>query len=152
MYSAKVVAQYIIAYEHQQNRCVSNLRLQMLLYFVQAKYLVSTGDPLFWTPIEAWTSAPVVPRVYQEFRIFGGATIPISEHTSDIHSLREEDAAIINPMLECCAKYSTTDLINNSKNQKPWRDARSDWRTIRITTKALLEYFAEDITNINQAE
>ena len=148
MYRAKAVARYIIAYEHQQNRCVRNLRLQVLLYFVQAKYLVSTGDPLFGTPIEAWISGPVVPLVYQEFRIFGGATIPISERTSDIHALRNEDAAIINPMLERCANYPTTYLIGNSRKQKPWRDARSSWETNRITSKAILEYFAEDNASV----
>ena len=152
MYSAKAVARYIIAYEHQQNRCVSNLRLQMLLYFVQIKYLVSTGNPLFWTPIEAWTTGPAVPVVYQQYRIFGGATIPTSERTSDIHALKEEDAAIINPMLECCASYSTTDLINNSKKQKSWIDARSRWETNRITTEALMEYFAEDNASSNRPE
>lgn len=152
MYSANEVARYIIAYEHQQNRCVSNLRLQVLLYFVQAKYLVSTGNPLFWTPIEAWTSCPVVPLVYQEFRIFGGASIPFSKRTGDISALREDDIAIINPMLECCANYSTTDLISNSKKQKPWRDARSSWETNRITSKALLEYFVGDDASANQPE
>lgn len=144
MYSAKFVAQYIIAYEHQKNRCVSNLRLQILLYFVQIKYLVSTGNLLFCTPTEAWPTGPVVPAVYQQYRIFGGATIPISERTSDIHALKEGDAAIINPMLECCAKYSTIDLINNSKKQQPWRDAHSHLGSKVISANKILKYFSEN--------
>lgn len=143
MYSAINVARYIIAYEHQQNRCISNLRLQVLLYFVQAKYIASVGAPIFRSPIEALAAGPVVLEAYQKYRIFGGATIPASSHTSDIKALREDDAAIINPMLDYCASYYTTDLLNCVKKQKPFIDARSNWLSKRITTRSMLDYFWE---------
>lgn len=55
-YSALEVARYIIHHEAQQGRTVSNLRLQKLLYFVQAKFVVDGHDasPCFYEKMEAW--------------------------------------------------------------------------------------------------
>ena len=52
-YSAFEVARYIIHHEAQQNRPVSNLRLQKLLYFVQAKFVMDSHgtSPCFY---ERW--------------------------------------------------------------------------------------------------
>ena len=48
-YSALEVARYIVHHEAKQNRSVSNLRLQKLLYFVQAQFAVNAtdGQPCF---------------------------------------------------------------------------------------------------------
>ena len=55
-YSALEVARYIIHHEAQQRRTVSNLRLQKLLYFVQAQFAVNAtdGQPCFKDRMEAW--------------------------------------------------------------------------------------------------
>lgn len=65
------VARYIINYSNQEKYGISNLRLQKLLYFVQAYYLISSGNPCFGDRIEAWDFGPVVPVVYHEFKRFG---------------------------------------------------------------------------------
>lgn len=44
MYNALDVARYIIDYEATQGRTVSNLRLQKLLYFVQAQFIANTPN------------------------------------------------------------------------------------------------------------
>ena len=66
MYNALSVAHYIIDFYNRNNRGISNLKLQKVLYFVQAEFLVGTFDhrPCFSDPIEAWDFGPVVPSVY----------------------------------------------------------------------------------------
>ena len=68
MYSAVDVARYIIWYCKRQGYSISNLKLQKILYFVQAEFLVNTGKPCFSEEIEAWDFGPVVPEVYHEFK------------------------------------------------------------------------------------
>lgn len=50
------VARFIINYSNERDYSISNLKLQKLLYFVQAYYLTSTEEhePCFKEDIEAW--------------------------------------------------------------------------------------------------
>ncbi len=75
MYSAIVIANYIIEYEHSQNRRISNLKLQKLLYFVQAQFFRIIGVPCFNDKIEAWSFGPVVVNVYHAYKFYGGMDI-----------------------------------------------------------------------------
>ena len=50
MYSAVEVAKYIIWYCKRQGYSISNLKLQKILYFVQASFLVNQGKPCFMKP------------------------------------------------------------------------------------------------------
>lgn len=45
MYRALNIAKYIIRYCNEKNRTISNLKLQKLLYFVQAEF-VTVQNPL----------------------------------------------------------------------------------------------------------
>lgn len=47
---------------------VGNLRIQKLLYFIQAYTLVKFGCPAFEAEIEAWPYGPVVPEVYFAYK------------------------------------------------------------------------------------
>lgn len=129
-YSALDIAKYIIKKEAQEGRAVSNLRLQKLLYFVQAQFLVYAGVPCFSESIEAWSFGPVVPAVYHEYKFYGSAIIPARPCTAYI---RQEDRAMIDGILDACAKYSTSDLVTITHSQRPWIDARTRIydRTIR---------------------
>ena len=65
MYAALDIARYIIKYCKDNGYSISNLKLQKLLYFVQAQFLVTyNGRPAFEEKIEAWDFGPVVPEVY----------------------------------------------------------------------------------------
>ena len=77
MYRVIDVAQYIIRRCHLQGRSISNLKLQKILYFVQAQYLVTTGNKCFSEDIEAWDFGPVVPVAYHYYKAYGSANIPI---------------------------------------------------------------------------
>lgn len=76
MYSAIDIARYIIWYCKSHGYTISNLKLQKILYFVQAEFLVSAGAPCFYEDIEAWDFGPVIPEVYHEFKIYGSSGIP----------------------------------------------------------------------------
>ena len=54
---------------------ITNLKLQKLLYYVQAAFLVEYNTPCFDDDIVAWKYGPVVERVYNDFRIYGSNII-----------------------------------------------------------------------------
>lgn len=140
MYDANTIAKYIICYESEQLRAVSNLRLQKLLYFVQAQFLVSKKEPCFSDSIEAWDFGPVVPTVYHEYKIFGSSSIPTSITMKDIF-IDPYDRKIIESMLDNCAKYATSTLVGMTHRQRPWIEAYNRKIDNTISNEAILAFF-----------
>ena len=102
MYNVLDVARYIIWYCKKKGYSISNLKLQKILYFVQAEFLVSVGSPCFAEEIEAWDFGPVVPEVYHEFKIFGSADIPKFVCMNADEAILKKDKTMI-PAPEICA-------------------------------------------------
>ena len=144
MYSAIDVAKYIIWYCKKKGYSISNLKLQKILYFVQAHFLVTTGKPCFAENIEAWDFGPVVPEVYHTFKIFGSAELPASSCYKAETAILYADRKIIDAMVDECGEYSASALVDISHNQDPWRNAyQKGWNNI-ITTDSICKYFSED--------
>lgn len=74
-YNVQDVCDFIIRYSNKKGYGITNLKLQKLLYFIQAYYLVAFDKPCFEEPIEGWDFGPVVPEVYKRFLPLGGCDI-----------------------------------------------------------------------------
>lgn len=72
-----VAANAIVQSAISNERPISHLQLQKILYFSHAMCLVELGRPLIDGEFEAWNYGPVCREVYSEFRRFGSR--PISE-------------------------------------------------------------------------
>ena len=87
-----LVAQYLIALDSQRpTPDMTPLKLQKLLYLVQANYLAATGHRLFDAPIEAFEHGPVVYTVYKEYEPFKSSVIT-PDHASDGSDSLPQDA------------------------------------------------------------
>ena len=79
MTPALFVANYIIEYSNRRGYSINNLRLQKLLYFINARSLVETGKPIFKESMQKWRYGPVVPDVYHEYKQYGAFEISSSD-------------------------------------------------------------------------
>ena len=68
MVSAQKVAEYIIWSSHESGSFISNLKLQKLLYYVQAWHLAVFQRPLFPETFQAWLRGPAIPEIYQRYQ------------------------------------------------------------------------------------
>lgn len=158
-YSALDVARYVINYSNEKSYGISNLKLQKLLYFIQAEFLVFTDkkEPCFQEEIEAWGFGPVVPCVYREFKQFGSCNIPtvdtyyeisdtwdIVKKTYNKNILKAEDREIINEIVDGLSEYSAADLVRITHNQLPWQKVYVQGMNNTITKKSIREYFEKD--------
>lgn len=77
-YDVLDISRYIINYSNDKDYGVSNLKLQKILYFVQAYFLINIPDShvCFKERIEAWNFGPVVPKAYREYKQYGSTNIP----------------------------------------------------------------------------
>jgi uncharacterized phage-associated protein len=141
VYKALDISKYIIRYEAEQGRAVSNLRLQKLLYFIQARFLVSKNEPCFFDKMEAWDFGPVVPTVYHEFKFFGSSGIPLACAEGG-HEIYDEDKELIKEMLDYCSKLSTSALVSRTHNQRPWKEAYRRLYDNTIYIDSVKKYFS----------
>ena len=73
------VANLFLKWANQEGELISNLKMQKLLYFVQAWHLAYFSTPLFIDQIKAWEFGPVVLEAYHYFKKFGYGPIKYKE-------------------------------------------------------------------------
>lgn len=110
--------------------CISNemgslttMKLQKLVFYSQAKYLVEYGEPLFEERIEAWANGPVVRELFLrhrgEFIVLPGKLGP--ERLQD-YSARIQ--AVVNEVIGCFGDKTGAELSELTHSELPWKDAR----------------------------
>ncbi len=156
MYNVLDVCRYVINYSNDKDYGISNLKLQKVLYFIQAYFLISTPEQCFRERIEAWDFGPVVPEAYREYKQFGSSNIPnvsyyvemdfddfwkskVKKYRSEVIS--DGDKRRIEAVVDRFSDYSATDLVGITHNQAPWMDAYVPNRNNEITPQAIKEYF-----------
>lgn len=157
VYKALDIARYIVNYSNKQEYGISNLKLQKILYFVQAEFLaLQKKQPCFQEEIEAWGFGPVVPGVYKEFRQYGGSNIPtiqkyieidedwsIIEKKYDSECIKQEDKNIINKIIDGFADYSASSLVSITHKQDPWMKTYKKGQCKIIPKQIIKEFFEE---------
>lgn len=143
MYSALDVARYIILYCNRLGQTISNLKLQKILYFVQAEFLVSNGKPCFSERIEAWDFGPVVPDVYHRYKVYGGASIPCIGADDNYCPFNEKDRKLADGIIKECAKYSASMLVEITHKQSPWQKAYQKRSGTLISNESIKSFFQE---------
>lgn len=143
MYSALDVSKHIIQRCNETGNTISNLKLQKILYFVQAEFLVSTGGACFPEAIEAWDFGPVVPEVYHRYKVYGSANIPYMGGGKTV-KISSKDQKLMDGIIDECSGYSASSLVEITHQQDPWRDAYRPYMGNVITTQSIKKYFEEE--------
>lgn len=158
VYSALEVARHIVNYSYSSKQYISAMKLQKIMYFVQAEFLISHGRLCFADDIEAWDFGPVVPAVLHEFLRFGSCSIPPVTHyfVDDKNAffgirkvvfkdctISDKDKSVIDDIVDYFVDYSAADLTDLTQKQKPWTDAYCrDCQNV-IPASSIGSYFAE---------
>ena len=93
--------------------------------------------------IEAWDFGPVVPEVYHMYKIFGGTNIPVLKSMSRSTNISVEDQELINGIVDECARYSASALVEITHHQSPWLEAYKPGENNIIKTDRIRDYFSE---------
>ena len=158
MYSVLDISRFIINYCNEEDYNLSNLKLQKILYFIQAYYLSKTEskEPCFKERIEAWDFGPVVPVAYHEYKRFGSTNIPkvttyielddndfwqskVVEYKDEV--VKDSDKDLIRKLVDNFSKFSTTRLVQITHNQSPWINAYRQGENNVISIEAIRSYF-----------
>lgn len=155
-YKVLDVCRHVINYSNDRDYGISNLKLQKVLYFIQAYFIIRTDEPCFEEKIEAWDFGPVVPEAYREYKQFGSGDIPTITHIVDFDEdniwnstvqpyeddvLSDTDKTLVEAVVNRFSDYSATDLVSITHRQAPWKNVYQRGKNNEITVKAIKEYF-----------
>lgn len=107
--------------EANGGECLTNLKLQKLLYYQQGYHLAAFGTPLFEENVESWMYGPVVPVVYDTYAEFGAHTLPSEENTPI--ALSDDEEELFLQVYEAYRDFSAIGLMNKTHQEKPWQEA-----------------------------
>ena len=124
-YNAIDVAKYILAVAYKNGDVLTNLKLQKLLYYAQAWYMVHhDGKKLFNDDIEAWKYGPVVRSIYNKYKGYGNTAIDReASNEEDICRLTPLDGEFIDGFLAEFMECSAISLVKMIHMEDPWREA-----------------------------
>lgn len=155
-YDVLDVCRYVINYSNKCDYGISNLKLQKILYFIQAYFLTEKNKKCFNEKIEAWDFGPVVPVAYHEYKQYGSCDIPsvesyflfddnnawnskMVEFSDDI--IADDDKGLINNVVDKFSDYTATDLVSLTHRQAPWINNYAPYQNNEIKTDEIREYF-----------
>ena len=120
-YNAVDIGRTTVQLSLDNGLCLTNLKLQKLLYFAWIEYFKKTGKPLFDDDFEAWKYGPVVPSVYYDFWQYAGSTIVFARTpSSPVDAMTKE---FLLSMLEKYKDCNAYELIDASHDTAAWRDS-----------------------------
>ena len=158
MYKVLDICHHVVNYSNNNDYGISNLKLQKILYFIQAYFVMNTTDhsACFEERIEAWDFGPVVPTAYHAYKHYGSGDIPsvVSYFEFDedsmwgLKAVKYEDSVIsvehkmlIDSVVDGFKDFSATDLVTITHRQAPWKNAYVPHMNNEITIAAIREYF-----------
>lgn len=122
-------AYYLISKFNKNEKQVTNLQIQKLMYFFEAYYMNIHEDvnQLYECNFNAWAFGPVAIPLYKEFRKFGNGSIELTEENIESgNSIAEEKKELLNDIYEAFKNISATNLVRythmeNSPWEKVWK-------------------------------
>ena len=118
-----------------------NLKLQKLLYYVQAWSLGILKVKFINTKFEAWVHGPVCRDLYDRFKTNKTLYSPISVDDIIIQNpeelIDEEDIKFINFILENYAGFSGAELETMTHNESPWKETRQGLSPMQSSHKEI---------------
>lgn len=138
LYNANAIAEYVISYSTELENPVSNLKLQKLLYYIQASFLVEKNTPCFKEAIEHWRHGPVIREVYSKYKINFNDKI-INKYNNE--NINDSDKELIKKVIDSYKTYSPWDMVSKTHNEEPWVNTNSD---DIITIEELEKYYKKN--------
>jgi len=144
------VANYFLAVANETGDVLTNLKLQKLVYYAQAWYLANFKNPIFKADFEAWIHGPVIPELYQKYKVNGSAPIVTSLKLAEIN-LETSLISFLSEVAKVYMPYTAFELEAMTHREKPWTDARDGYDPDQpcekvITKNSMRDYYGEKIT------
>ncbi len=142
------VARYFIYLSNKDNKTMTNLKLQKLVYYAQAWHLVFNNKRLFKDPIEAWIHGPAVHSLWKKYKKFGFEKIDVD--IPDDFSFSEKTKELLDVVWDKYGGFDARYLERLTHYERPWQDARdglnvNEFSKVNLTASSMKKYYGEKL-------
>jgi uncharacterized phage-associated protein len=154
-----LLSKYVLASTGQMN----HMKLQKLLYYIQAWHLVFFEQPLFEDDFEAWLHGPLTRKVwntYRDYSILWNTLTINSRETKEIKKkvkeiLSKDQLEMIKDVLAEYGDKSAYHLESLTHSEQPWIKARKGKRNDEpcsriISIKSMAKYYSGLLESSNE--
>ena len=140
----KLIADYVILRLNSDERVnLINLKLQKLLYYLQAWSFGIKKVKFLNCSFEAWVHGPVSRELYNRFKdtrsLYSFITISDVKNPNPENDIEKEDIEFINYILDNYAGYSGSELESMTHNEMPWQEARKGFMPLEACSNVISE-------------
>lgn len=146
-YPASLIAYAFVKRGIDEGKFVTQMKLQKLVYFAQGYHLAKYNTPLIKEDFQAWKFGPVVPEIYEDFKLYGSKLI------TNTSSFRPSDTDTSRVVLDSAAldsiKY-TWDVLKDFSAMalSNWtHQASSPWSNVYDPAERATPISNDDIKN-----
>ena len=115
---------YLINYSREKHQPITQLKLQKLMYFVEAFYMNREDETSLYNnvPFKAWTFGPVALPLYSKYKCYGSDNIILTEEEQkEGNSICDDRKELIKEIVDFFGEYSAMQLVNFTHEvDSPW--------------------------------
>lgn len=119
------VANALIQKAAEDERPFTNMKLQKLVYLAYGWHFAIADEKLFDDEIQAWRYGPVIPSLYQKFKLYFSNPIPSNHYfVPESTELPELVMKIVDKVWESYGNYDAGTLVElTHQPESPWHRA-----------------------------
>lgn len=144
MYNVLDVSKYIVNKSIEIDKPINNLKLQKVLYYVQAIFLTNKNKPCFVQDIVHWRHGPVVVESYSAFRKYFNDNIN-SKQDINTNLIEDSDRELIEYVVEAYKNMDAWDMVAKTLEEDPWLNTE---RNEIISNYNIKKYFSKNKNRI----
>lgn len=114
---------YVIYFFNQKGVEVTNLKLQKLMYFLEAIYMIiADDDHLFEEQFLAWNFGPVNKKLYDYYKNFGSDSITLnSSEAKSLTKFPELNKSVVEVLFKLFGEWNAYQLVElTHEENSPW--------------------------------
>lgn len=151
---AKIFSEYIISFIKEtnnfnanvNNKKLSNIRLQKMLYFIYVYALIKWDTKLWDDKFENWKYGPVIPEIYQQYVKADKNLIETNNKVDNLSMLTNFEKLELQSLILELNNFSDKELSEKS-HASPWKKVE---KKQEIKDQDIIDHYSKPDTFINK--
>ena len=127
MIDYKTLANYIIMKCNKDNKEISNLKLQKMVFYCQAYHIAKYREQLIDNKFEAWKHGAVLPALYNDYSYLGynnKQKYEKKEYDNIRSDLGEYLTGFLDKIINEFSDMTASEIRELNHSEEPWKEAR----------------------------
>ena len=131
-YSASLIATAFVARSIKEEKYLTQMKLQKMVYFAHGYHLAKYGTPLIDEQVQAWKFGPVIPKIYADYKLYGSDLIIDTQYLSVPYKLMEKELSSLSATAKDAIEYTweTTKNLSTAKLSGWTHEPGSPWAQV----------------------